>query len=344
MEISVAQQIHNAAQALLTSGLPVAEALTSTLNQFLMWPYSASAACVTDAEGKSAGPFPLVLYTSSQAEAQLGPVRVKADAVACVFHIVDTLTPEELRVAYENIGALKRLKRTPLPQTDYGHNDSPIGIVFSVDTSEPLEKLAEQMMLLNKSHPSREWPDMVVVLTRGTINYAVQFEGDPISGDFFLPSITDFPVMAMYVHVIGRSLGLFSLNQMCSFVFMQLQVFSLGTTLPHPKIVLEGVSPLAITLGAYQFNLKHQLVPVPEEMYIDRGSSLRHLPLRIEDRKGKLLSHLRFIPWQDGGAIRIIGRLPLEGMLIFLGPIAQKAKRIKRPDGAISSVLPIGQT
>ncbi len=125
---------------------------------------------------------------------------------------------------------------------------------------------------------------MVVILTRGTINYAVQFEGDPIAGDFLLPSITDFPVMAMYVHVIGHSLGLLSLNKMCSLVFMQLHVFSPGTTLPDQNIVLEGVSPFRITLGAYQFNLKHQLVPVPEEMYFDRGSSLRHLPLRIEDK------------------------------------------------------------
>lgn len=263
--------------------------------------------------------------------------------MACVFHIVDTITPEELSIAYENIGAGKHLKRTPLPQTDYARNDSPIGIVFSVDTSEPLEKLAERMMLLNKSHPSREWPDMVVVLTRGTINYSFKMEGDPRSGDFFLPSLTDFPVMPTYVQVIGRSLGLSSLNKMCAFVFAQLQVFSPGAGLPDTQKVLEGVPPYGLTFGAYQFNLQCQLVPVPEEMYSDRGIGLRNLPLRIEDKRGKLLSHLCFIPWQEVGVIRVIGRMPLEGILIFLGPVAKKAQLFKLPDGAISSVLPIGR-
>jgi len=125
----------------------------------------------------------------------------------------------------------------------------------------------------------------------------------------------------MYVHVIARSLGVFSLNKMCSFVFMHLMVFSPGTKLPDMQTVLEGVSPLGITLGGYWFNLDCQLVPVPDEMYVDRGIGLRNLPLRIEDRDGTLLSHLQFIPWQGGGVVRVIGSMPLEMFLVFLGPI-----------------------
>jgi hypothetical protein len=343
MQESIAQQIHQAAQALLAPGIKLEEVLASTLNRFLTWPFRTSAAYITDTEGTTTEPFPIMIYTSSQHEAPPDPIHVHADTVACVFHLVNTLTVEELHIAYEKIATVKRLKRTPLPQVEFARTDAPLSIVFAVDSREPLEKVAEQMMLINKTHPSSEWPDMVVILTRGTVNYAVQFEGDPIAGDFLLPSLTDFPVMAMYVHIVGHSLGLFSLNKVCSLVFMQLQVFSPGTTLPDQKTDLEGVSPFRITLGAYQFNLKRQLVPVPEEMYVDRGSSLRYLPLRIEDRKGKLLSHLRFIPWQDGGAIRVIGRLPLEGILVFLGPLARNAQAIKRSDGAISSVLPIGE-
>jgi hypothetical protein len=127
----------------------------------------------------------------------------------------------------------------------------------------------------------------------GTINYAAQFEGDLISGDFLLPNNTDFPVMAMYVHVFARSLGLFSLNKMCGFVFMHLQVFSPGTRLPDIQTTMKGISPPGITLGAYQFNLKRKLAPVPDEMYKDRGVGLRNLPLRIEDDKGTLLSQLQ---------------------------------------------------
>src|SRR5260370_26369369 len=126
------------------------------------------------------------------------------------------------------------------------------------------------MIELNKSVPSSEWPDMVVILTQGTINYAVQFEGQPIGGDFVLPNSDHFPVSSMYVHIFLRSLGLFSFNRMCGLLFMQLNIFTPGTNLPEMKVVLEGVSRLGMTLFAYQFNLEAQLKPVPEEMQRDR--------------------------------------------------------------------------
>lgn len=344
MQNSIAQQIYNAAPALLAAGARLREELTSILNHFLKWPFKVDTAYITDSAETTTEPFPIVIYTSSQVGSQSDPVQMKADAVACVFHLVNILTTEELRIAYERIGAVKRLKKTQTPQDGFVHTDTPLGIVFAVESSDPLEKLAEQMMLLNKAYPSVEWPDMVAVLTRGTINYVVQFEGDKIGGDFLLPSNADFPVMAMYVHVFARSLGLFSLNRMCAFVFMHLQVFSPGTQLPDMQTVLKGVSQLGITLGGYQFNLNRQLVPVPDEMYVDRGVGLRNLPFRIEDKKGKLLSRVQFIPWQDGGVVRVIGNMPLEMLLGFLGPIVENTKKIKQSDGEISSVLPIGQS
>src|ERR1035438_1695681 len=84
------------------------------------------------------------------------------------------------------------------------------------------------MMAINRTTPSREWPDMVGVLQKGTINYAIQFEGDRIKGNFLLPNTTDFPVMPMYAHVFARGVGLDSLNRMCGFLFMHLEIFSPG--------------------------------------------------------------------------------------------------------------------
>jgi hypothetical protein len=196
------------------------------------------------------------------------------------------------------------------------------------------------MILQNHNHPSTEWPDMVAVLTHGTVNYAVQFHGGPIEGDFLLPSIKSPQIMPMYVHVFAHGLGLYSMNKMCAFLFMHLLTFSPGTKLPIADVVLEDVSPYGITLGAYQFNLKGRLVSLPDEMY--SGRRFPPFPIRIEDQKGKLLSHLEFITWQGGGAVRLIGKLPLEGLLVFLGPAAKEAQIIKRSDGAISSVLNIG--
>jgi len=342
---SVAQQIYSAAQILLQAvRIPranIAERLNSTLNQFLTWPFRAGSAYIIDAEGYNAT-FDTVIYTSSETKSEGKPVKINVDAVACAVHVAESLGREELRAGYESIAVFKRLKRTQTPKIEFPINYTPLGIIFAVDSSSSIEKIAEFMILQNKNHPSTAWPDMVAVLTKGTVNYAVQIHGEPIKGDFLLPSIKCSAVMPMYVHVFARGLGLFSMNRMCALLFMHLQTFSPGTKLPNMGVVLENISPFGITLGAYQFNLESQLVPVPDEVYT--GRVLPPLPFRIEDNKGTLLSHLQFINWQGGGVVRLIGKLPLEGILVFLGPIAKNAQIIRQSNGAISSVLPIGQT
>jgi len=342
MQDSVSQEIHKAAQALLKAvyipGANIAVCLNSTLNQFLTWPFRAGSVRIIDSEGESIT-FDTVIYTSSAKQSEKQPPEVEADAVACVVHIVGSLGPEELRGGYEHIAVIKRLKRTPIAGIEYPVNNMPLGIIFAVDSDIPIEKIAELMILLNKSHPSSEWPDIVVVLTRGTVNYAVAFPGEPIKGDFLLPNITDFPIGPMYVHIIAGGLGLLSMNRMFGLMFMHLQTFSPGTKLPNMNEVLENVSPFEITLGAYQFNLKHQLVPARNLLW-EQGI-IWPLPFRIEDSKGKLLSHLQFIPWQDGGVVQLIGNMPLEAILVFLGSVATNAKIIRQSDGAISTVLPI---
>lgn len=343
MQDSVSQEIHKAAQAFLEAvyipGTNIEVCLNSTLNQFLTWPFRARSARIIDSEGESIT-FKTIIYTSSASQSEDEPPEVKADAVACGVHIVQSLGPEELRIGYEHIAGLKRLKRTQIP-VQFSVNIAPLGIVFAIDSTIPIEKIAELMMLLNKNYPVSEWPDMVAVLTQGTVNYAIGFPGEPIKGDFLLPNIKDFPVMPMYVHVIARGLGLFSMNKLCSFLFMHLQIFSPGTKLPNMEETLEGVSPFGITLGAYQFNLKRQLVPARNLLW--EQSKIGPIPFRIEDSKGNLLSHLQLIPWQDGGVVRLIGKLPLDGILVIMGPVARNAQIIKQPDGAISSVLPIGE-
>lgn len=346
MPDTIAEQIHKAAQALLhnagSPGVDLAVALNATLRQFLVWPYQASAVTITDSEGTTTKSFSSVIYTSShRASPQAEPLNVKAETVACVLHSVHTLTPETLQEAYDEIRVVKELKKVPMPNLAPGQIDIPLGIVFAIAASEPVEKLAEHLILLNKAYPSSVWPDMVVILTKGTINYAAQFEGDPIGGDFLLPNGARAPIFAMYVHVFVRSLGLNSLNRMCALIFTHAQIFSPGTKLPDMKAVLDGVSQYGMNVGGYWFDMKSQLVPVPDEMRQDRGVGLRNLPFRIEDDKGKLLSHVLFVPWQDGGAIRVIGKMPLEMFLVLLGPAMKGAQRIKRADGEISSVLPI---
>jgi hypothetical protein len=64
--------------------------------------------------------------------------------------------------------------------------------------------------------------------------------------------------------------------------------------------------------------------------------------MRIEDGQGNLLSTVQFVPWQDGGVVILKGKLPLEGLLIFLGVAGLRwGGGVKRNDVQISNVLPI---
>jgi len=112
---------------------------------------------------------------------------------------------------------------------------------------------------------------------------------------------------------------------------------------PNFTLLLEGVCSNVVTLGGYQCNLAGELKPVPRQFYADRY--IPPLPLRIEDRRGQLLSTVEFIPWQDGGVVLMRGKLPLEGILVFLGKEALSKGGILKPAPALqlSYVLPMKQ-
>ncbi len=196
-------------------------------------------------------------------------------------------------------------------------NDSTLGIIFCLDSEDSLDRIAEAIIEINRDFPSREWPDAVIILRKGAVNYALQFEGEKIKGDFLLPTTTGFPIMPMYVHVVARATGRSTFNWLCGFLFMHLEIFSPGVKLPK-RDEIAGASSIVMNFGGYQFNQQWTLVP---EMHSEKGAGLRNLPFRIESQKGELLSHVLFIPWQEGGVIRIIGKLPVEPILIFLGKL-----------------------
>jgi hypothetical protein len=343
----IAERIHRAAEEILKragiTGSDLSAALIEAVKTFVVWPYAVGPISIQELDGSTDAMFDVAVYTGIASTSHNVTSSVPARSVACVFHLAPRLTLKELRAGYRRIGTVKRIPRPSIVGTGHPLNDVPLGVILSVDSENSLETIAEQMMVLNKEIPSTEWPDMIAVLAKGTVNYAVQFEGDKIRGDFLLPNTTDnFPVMPMYVHVFARGLALHSLNRLFSFLFMHLQTFSPGTKLPHEAAV-QGISEMGMTLGGYQFNLMRRLVPVPDEMRIDRGAGLRNLPFRIESRDGELLAHVHFIPWQEGGAIRIIGKMPLESLLIFLGPVMKEAQIIHQKEARISSVLPISR-
>jgi hypothetical protein len=128
---------------------------------------------------------------------------------------------------------------------------------------------------------------------------------------------------------------------MVAFLVAHLAIFSPGAKLPNFTHILDGTPQTAITISGYQYNLKGELLPVPRQFYNDRY--FPPPPLRIEDQRGELLSSIQFLPWQDGGAVLLRGKLPLEPFMVFLGKEAmERGGAVHRPpDLKISHVLPI---
>src|SRR5262249_27166686 len=147
----------------------------------------------------------------------------------------------------------------------------------------------------------------------------VHFPGDPsLSGEFLPPAEGALAayVPAMYVVMVIKPSGKYVFNKMMHLVLAHLYLFSPGAKLPDREAIVAGVENTALTLSGYQYNLAGNLCPVPEEQYIGR-----HLPPRtffIQNPRQEILSGLQFLPWQDGGAIISKGKLPLEGLIIFL--------------------------
>ena len=343
MEASISKVVHDAGQKLAVSTGSLADALNQTLNQLLGWPFRAATGFARDVEGQKTDIFGTLIYTVSQSQPIPEPLNVNADNLACVIDVAESMDVEQLRAAYERVACAKRLKKTPAPSIpDVPHTTVTLGIILTRDTAVPIEILAEELDRLNRQHPDREWTDMVVVLSKGIINYAIQFPGENVVGDFLPPAerATERYSPPFYVIIIIRPTQVFTFNKMYSFLVAHLMIFSPGAELANWAQVLEGTPKEGMTLTGYQYNLSGNLMPVPRQFYNDRYIPPR--PFHIEDQQGNLLSTLQFLPWQDGGVVLLKGKLPLNGLLIFLGKKAvERGGIIKQDDGQISYVLPI---
>ncbi len=343
----IARDVHDAGEelALATEGaLP--SVLNEVIGRFLSWPFKATPGWLIDRNGQRTEAFASVIHTPPVAAGSAVHDGIAADTVGAVVDAVYGIDLEGLRRSYRRIAEAKSLKKSPAPDLGELPNSTiTLGVVFAVRSVVPLEDLAEELNQLNTQTPSRQWPDMVVIASTAVINYAAQFPGQPIGGDWLPPAegaVTHRSPPPTYILLLIRPTGTYTFNKMMSFLIAHLGIFSPGAGLPNWNQILDGVPQHAMTITGYQYNLGGELLPVPRHLYNDRYLAPR--PIRIEDEQGNVLSMLQFIPWQAGGVILLRGQLPLEGLLIFLGLDAEVLRRaiiMRLPDAQLSSVLPI---
>lgn len=242
-----------------------------------------------------------------------------------MIDVSDNLSVDALRAAYSRIAQAKRLMKKPAPSLKGAPTTTvTLGIIFAQRSDLPIEALAEELDRLNTATPGRERSDMLVLASTGTINYAVQFPGESVTGDFLPPAegALDAFTPPMYIVMVMKPTGDYALNKMMAFLIAHLEIFSPGAKVPKWLEVLQGVTSHVVTLTGYQYNQRGDLVPVQRQFYNDRYLAPR--PVVIEDQKGSPLATLQFLPWQDGAAILLHGKLPLDGLLVFLGQEALK--------------------
>lgn len=339
---SVSQQLHDVAQAIFsTPGINPAEALNRVLAPYI-GSFKSISAPIIDVDGNQTDTFASVLYLGIDVP-QDSPV--PADNVAVVIDVHERLNVQDFPSAFQRIRRMKSLKR----EKSIGSPEDvgiPFGVIFIMHSDMTLEGISEGLRRLNQDTPSEQWPDMVVLFTKGLISYAVQFPGDDSINTFFLSAKRNVPgsIPAMFILRTIRPAGAYTFNQMTSLIVGRLAVFAPKAGLMNFLALTEDIPNQALTDDGYQYNLNGDLLPVPREFYNDR--LLLPAPLRIEDQDGGPLATVQFMPWQDGGIILLRGKFPLEMLYVFLKIAVpnidiSKAGIIPRPNVQISYVLPI---
>jgi hypothetical protein len=337
--MTLSQEVYEAGKEIASAtGASLPSILNGVLERYVHWPIKVSSGRLLDRNKSRSDDFVSVVYAVPEAGTRSEPEDIPADNAAAVIDACESLDLEKFRASYARIAHVKRLKKSPAPVVDgVPVQTTTLGLIFALRSTIPLDQIAEELRHLNAQTPSAEWPDMVVVETTGTVNYAVQFPGESLAGDFLPPAAKpacDTYNPPIYIVIVLRPTGPYTFNRMLGFLIGQLFFFSPGIRLPDGQQLMEGVSNQAITVSAFQYNLSGDLVPVPREFYNDRY--LPPLPVRIEHRSGELLCTLQFLPWQDGGAILSRGKLPLDGIMPFLiGVETRRAQRLKRDDHEI---------
>lgn len=220
-----------------------------------------------------------------------------------------------------------------------------LGVIFGFDSKISLQTLATHLKELNKSHTSNLWPDMVVILDKGIINYWASFPGESsLTAELHNSCVEGYPIPPFYIHLTTVLDGEYALNRFFNRLLSQLTFFARRPSTVPFDIVLEGSRSTLQTIEAYQYTTLRELKTVPEEMHI-QNQATPPLSMEVFDEKGNQIGLMQYIPWQDGAVLRWYSPIPLEGILPLILQIPGDIV-VKQPssDAQLSSVLKISRT
>ena len=323
-------------------GAEIEDVLRTFLNAHLPKRFAATSAHLVDSENTHSKQTDVAIYdtlTSPVFRSSKTSLILPVDHVAAVVEVKTSLDKHELEDAYAKIASCKSLKKTqqsPMDRAATGSDLSKIttmGVVFAFDSNTSLDTLAENARDLNKAYDSNLWPDLVVVLDKGVITYAVQFPGEnPPIGLSMGPTDERFIIPPGYELLSVINDGHATLNRFFTLLLSQLTFFPhRPSSIPFAQALAGAKSQLKIIQG-YQYDLSRRRRAVGDERQLPTAE----LALYVED---KLAGQLSYFPWQDGAIVACGSTLPLEPILGMFLELREPAVLIKSGPLKYSSVL-----
>ena len=277
------------------------------------------------------------------------------DNVAAVVEVKSKLNKEELRDTASKIADVKRIKATPLCGVDQPVTFSDIittsvlGCVFAFDSYTSLETLSENLKEINSQQSDTSlWIDLVVVLDKGCISYALQpiFQRDFI-GWLAGSSGNDFAVPPLYVHLVQSEFGDRTLNHFFVRLITHLTFFRKisGVDL---MTLFRASRFAAQTIQGYQYNLKRELVEAEASHHAGAFQNPKVRFNLYSAQTKKFVDQVCRLTWQDGAVLTF--SVSINPMLLFarfLSELKLKGQLLENKCGNAtvwtSSVLPISE-
>lgn len=99
-----------------------------------------------------------------------------------VIQVKSNLTKKELASAFANISSFKKLEKYNHPRTvaalaNPSHSAKGFGIIFAFDSTMKWIDIVKTIESLSAKYPSTEWPNAIVILTRGSFSFGTKERG-----------------------------------------------------------------------------------------------------------------------------------------------------------------------
>lgn len=337
-------------------GAEAEEIVRSFLNDHLPKRFAAGSGIVIDEVNEISRQSDVLVYDALNSFVYRKGSRVlilPSDNVAAVFEVKSRLDKAQLKDAAEKIASVKRLKKTPITALDQPVISHPLtmtrtlGVVFAFESSTSLETLAENLAEVNGELNALHWIDLVVVLDKGVIGYAIQMPfSSEFQGDLGGACVEDFPIPPYYVHLYSEDCGELTLNRLFMKLMAHLTIYRKRSALSQDAVIGQKTKQVT-TIRAYQYDLEGRLRDTDEYHMVGNfhGPTIRFNLFRKTDNL--FLGQIGWIPWQDGAVVSYSGMLPPPVIFQHFGAMSGRGPLVISPGDPqnsiwLSSVLRLG--